>query len=119
LAEPLRLVVWTPSQTLLDVELLDWVHVELADERSLTIWPGHLPMMGQTVPAAVRYADAEGEHEVELPRGVVQVADGTVTVFLAGETGEGAAPPMRFDRLPEAMVAAVGRRSGRPDQASG
>jgi F0F1-type ATP synthase epsilon subunit len=115
--EPLHLVVWTPSETLLDVEPLDWVHVELAGERTLTIWPGHLPMMGQTVPAAVRYADAEGEHEIELPSGIVQVDDGTVTVFLAGESGEGAAQPMRFDRLSEALVAAVGRRSGAPDRA--
>lgn len=117
--EPLHLVVWTASETLLDVELLDWVHVELADERSLTIWPGHLPMMGRTVPAAVRYADVEGEHEIELPPGIVEVADGTVTVFLAGEAGEGAPQLERFDRLSEAMVAAVDPGSGRPSQASG
>ena len=116
--EPLHLVVWTPSVTMLDVEPVEWVHVELAGERSLTIWPGHLPMMGQMVPAALRYADAEGEHEIELPAGIVQVDDGTVTVFLADEAGEGAGQPMRFDRLSEAMVAAAGRRSGGPDPAS-
>jgi F0F1-type ATP synthase epsilon subunit len=117
-AEPLRLVLWTPSETLLDVERVDWVHVELADERSLTIWPGHLPMMGQTVPAAVRYGDAKGEHEIELPSGIVEVREGTVTVFLAARAGEGAAGPMRFDRLSEAMVAAARRRSVGPEQAS-
>jgi F0F1-type ATP synthase epsilon subunit len=109
--EPLHLVVWTPSETLLEVGPIDWVHIELVGERSLTIWPGHLPMMGQTIPAAVRYADAEGEHETELPPGIVQMEDGTVTVFLAGESGEGAGSAMRFERLSEAMVAAVGRRS--------
>jgi F0F1-type ATP synthase epsilon subunit len=117
--EPLHLVVWTPSETRLDLEPLDWVHVELADERSLTIWPGHLPMMGQTVPAAVRYADAEGEHEIELPPGIVQVEGGTVTVFLSGEAGEGAAGPVRFDRLSEAMVTAAGRRSAGMGHESG
>ena len=119
MAEPLRLAVWTPSETLLDVEPLDWVHVELAGERILTIWPGHLPMMGHTVPAAVRYADIDGEHEIELPPGIVQVDDGTVTVFLAGGAGEGAAQPMRFDRLSEALVAAVGRHSPVLDRAPG
>jgi F0F1-type ATP synthase epsilon subunit len=114
--EPLHLVVWTPSETLLDVEPVDWVHVELADERSLTVWPGHLPMLGQTIAAAVRYGDAEGEHEIELPPGIVQVEDGEMTVFLAGEAGEGAAQPTRFDRLAEAVVAAVDRRSGGPAQ---
>jgi hypothetical protein len=117
--EPLRLVVWTPSETLLDVEPLDWVHVELADERSLTIWPGHLPMLGWTVAAAVRYADAEGEHETVLPPGIVQMEASTVTVFLSGEAGESAMGPVRFDRLSDAMVAAVGRRSGRPGHVPG
>ena len=106
MAEPLRLVVWTPSETVLDVEPVEWVHVELADERSLTIWPGHLPMMGQTVPAALRYADKEGRHELDLPPGIVQVDDGTVTVFLAGEDG-GGGERRRFERLAETLVASV------------
>jgi F0F1-type ATP synthase epsilon subunit len=103
------LVVWTPSETLLEVGGVDWVHVELAGDRSLTIWPGHLPMMGQTVPAAVRYADAEDEHEIELPAGIVQMDENKVTMFLAGEAGEGGPLPLRFDRLSEALVASVGR----------
>jgi hypothetical protein len=109
--EPLQLVVWTPSETLLDVEGVRWVHVELAGERPLTIWPGHLPMIGRTVPATLRYADVVGEHEIELPAAIVQVRYGTVTVFLAGERGV-VGGPRRFDRLSEALVASLG--SGPP-----
>lgn len=118
MAKPLRLVVWTPSATVLDVEPVEWVHVELAGERSLTIWSGHLPMMGQTVPAALRYADGEGQHAIDLPPGIVQVDDGTVTMFLAGED-EGRGERRRFDRLAEALVASVVHERGVTDRAAG
>ncbi|MFL7810633.1 MAG: hypothetical protein ACK2VD_09405 [Anaerolineae bacterium] len=115
--EPLRLVVWTPSETLLDAEAVRWVHVELDRERPLTIWPGHLPMIGRTVPATLRYDDAAGEHEVELPAGIVQVRYGTVTIFLAGEH-EVVGGPMRFDRLSEALVASIEREQPAADRAA-
>jgi F0F1-type ATP synthase epsilon subunit len=117
-AEPLHLVVWTSSETLLDAGPVDWVHVELAGAGSLTIWPGHLPMMGETLPATLRYADAAGKHEVELPAGIVQVRHGTVTVFVAGG-GEIVGGPMRFDRLSQAMVASLGRERHTADRAAG
>ena len=103
MAEPLRLVVWTPSATVLDVEPVEWVHVELAGERSLTIWPGHLPMMGQAVPAALRYADKEGRHGLDLPPG----------------EDEGGGERRHFDRLAEALVASVVHEHGVTDQAAG
>jgi hypothetical protein len=87
-AEPLHLVVWTPSEVLLDVQPVEWVHVELAGDKSLTIWPGHLAMLGETAPAAITYLDGGGQHSVELPPGIVQVDRGTVHVFLSGSLGE-------------------------------
>ena len=111
MAEPLRLMVWTPSETLLDVEPLEWVHVELAQARGLTIWPGHLPMLGETASAPVRYADHGGTHAVELPPGIVQVQDRTVTLFLTSTTGE-RSPELgeqagQFSRLSEALLTSL------------
>jgi F0F1-type ATP synthase epsilon subunit len=114
--EPLRLVVWTPSETLLDVQGVRWVHVELADGRPLTIWPGHLSMIGETVPATLRYTDAAGEHQIELPAGIVHVCRATVTVFLAGGR-EAVGGPVRLDRLSDALVAAIGRGQQPADRA--
>lgn len=88
MASALRLVVWTPSQTLLDADEIEWIHIKLAGARGLTIWPGHLPMLGETAPAALRYADDDGTHTLELPAGVVQVERGTVTMFLAAGPGQ-------------------------------
>lgn len=112
MADPLRLVVRTPSRTVLEVEAADWVHVELAEGKALTIWPGHLPMLGETVSAPLSYADEEGEHEVELPPGLVQMQDRTVTLFLAGMEGDQMAEATegveRFERLSETLLAARG-----------
>jgi F0F1-type ATP synthase epsilon subunit len=113
LADPLRLLVWTPSETLVDTAAVEWVHVELVGDKGLTIWPGHLPLLGETAPAALRYADREGVHEVELPPGILEVADGTVTLFLAGAIGEETQAweeqPPQFDRLSGALIASIGQ----------
>ena len=116
MAEPLRLVIWSPSETTLDVAGLDWVHVELAGQGGLTIWPGHMPLIGELAPASIRYQDAEGEHVVSLPPGIVHVRDDTVTLFMIsaldrparedeGQTG-------RFRRLAEEMIQALPRHGG-------
>ena len=111
MAEPLRLVVWTPSETMIDVERVAWVHVELADDTGITVWPGHLPMLGETASAVLRYADPEGIQEVALPAGIVQVRGNTVNLFLAGTIGEQAQErdgvPLRFGRLSEALIASL------------
>lgn len=106
-ADPLHLVVWTPSEVLLDVQPVEWVHVELVGEKGLTIWPGHLAMLGETVPAALTYLDEAGQHSVELPPGIVQVDKGTVNVFLSGSLGEETTESdewVPLDRLAEDLV---------------
>jgi F0F1-type ATP synthase epsilon subunit len=112
-AEPLRLVVWTPSETMIDVARVAWVHVALADDTGITVWPGHLPMLGETAPAVLRYADPEGIQEVALPAGIVQVGGNTVTLFLAGKMGEQASErdggSLRFGRLSEALIASLAK----------
>ena len=112
MADPLRLVVRTPSGTMLEIEAADWIHVELAEGKALTIWPGHLPMLGETISAPLRYADQDGEHELELSSGLVQVQGRTVTLFLAGFDDEAMTAPTeeieRFDRLSETLMTAQG-----------
>jgi hypothetical protein len=73
-----------------------------------------MPMLGETVPATVRYADPEGTHEVALPAGIVQVRGNTVTLFLAGTIGEQAqeGAPQRFARLSEALIALLAEAQG-------
>jgi F0F1-type ATP synthase epsilon subunit len=88
-AERLRLTARTPSETLIEAEDVEWVHVALAGDRLLTIWPGHAPLMGETVLASVRYVDATGQHEMDLLPGILHVREDVVTFLLAGAVGEG------------------------------
>ena len=90
MVERLRLTAITPSTTLIDAESVEWVHVALAGNKSLTVWPGHASLLAETVADVVRYADTAGTHMVELPPGILRVQDDAVTVFLAGAGLSGA-----------------------------
>ena len=115
-AEPLRLVVCTPSEALLDVDPVEWVHVELVEGEALTIWPGHLPMLGETAPAALRYADRDGTHAVECPPGILHLGGRKVTLFVAAAVGEQTweeqEQARRYTRLSETLIASLSCAEG-------
>ena len=50
-------MVLTPIKTLLDVEGVAWVQVRLADGGGIGIYPGHAPLLAETVTAPLRYAN--------------------------------------------------------------
>jgi F0F1-type ATP synthase epsilon subunit len=106
----LRLTVLTPAEQLLEVEEVRWVRVRLVDGAGLSIYPGHAPLLAETVPAPVRYSDSDGEHEVDVASGVLHVTPYAVTLFTGG--GDGAEPfepaedeqAERFDRLARTLL---------------
>jgi F0F1-type ATP synthase epsilon subunit len=110
-ADPLRLVVWTPSEQLIDVDQVEWVHLGLVEDKALTIWPRHAPLLAETVAGPVRYADADGTHTVDLLPGVVHVREDTVSLYLPGALGEEAWPREEkgggFERLARTMLRAL------------
>ena len=100
MAEPLRLVAWTPSETLIDAEQVEWVHVKLAGGKGLTIWPGHAPLLAETVAETVRYTDGDGTHTLDLSSGILQIEGSTVTIYLS-QAGSLVEAEGRYDRLAE------------------
>jgi F0F1-type ATP synthase epsilon subunit len=78
---PLRLLVITIEGVLLDVAGIHWVKAELADGMGIGIWPGHVPLLAETVSASLRYADSRGEHSMALGEGILHVENGKVTVY--------------------------------------
>jgi len=111
----LHLQVLTPAERLLNIEHTAWVRVRLADGSGISIYPGHAPLLAETVDAPLRYANGSGEHTFDVKAGILQVDKGGVTIFTSGqmetpkksaETPEGAeaVEERRFDRLARELL---------------
>ncbi len=124
---PLHLMVLTPAETLLDVAEVAWVHVQLSDGGGIGIYPGHAPLLAETVDAPLRYADELGEHALNLKAGILQVEGGDVTIFSSGlaQTSEDfgelsravletleISNGQRFDRLAQALLTTLQAQPG-------
>jgi F0F1-type ATP synthase epsilon subunit len=104
--------VLTPAETLLRVEAARWIHVRLADGAGISIYPGHAPLLAETITASLRYADASGEHGFDARAGILQIRDDHVRVFTSGESEPAERPASsaiseerRFDRLARELQA--------------
>lgn len=111
--KPLRLTVLTLAETLLDVEEVAWVRARLADGGGISIYPGHAPLLAETVTAPLRYANGSGEHVLELEAGILQVDRDGVTIFTSGltQTSE-VSEDKRFDRLARTLLTAMPAQPG-------
>lgn len=111
----LHLSVQTPAERLLELDGVAWVQVELADG-SIGIWPGHAPLVAETVRASLRWADAQGEHRRALEAGVLEIAHNRVTIMTMGfasredreHVAEGAGTEAAFARLLRAFLSGIG-----------
>jgi F0F1-type ATP synthase epsilon subunit len=115
-ARSLYLQVLTPAKTLLQVNAARWVHVRLADGAGISIYPGHAPLLAETITTSMRYADASGEHEFDARAGILKIENNHVTLFTSGEPepADQSAPfnapeEPRFDRLARALTARLER----------
>lgn len=117
MSKPFRLTVLTPEQTMLDVQKVAWVQAQLADGGPIGIYPGHAPLLAETVAAPLRYKDTSGEHAVDLSGGILQVHHDGVTVFSSVEASESMQTPAisiedeRFNRLAQELLGALGAQA--------
>jgi len=95
MVKSLQLTLVTPAETLREVENAAWVHLRLADGTGLTVYPGHAPLLAETITAPIRYAEDSDEHVFDAEAGILRVDGGAVTVFTSGEA-EPEAPPAPF-----------------------
>ncbi|MDY6875348.1 MAG: hypothetical protein SWK90_03970 [Chloroflexota bacterium] len=116
--KPLRLTVLTPAQTLLDVEMVTLVQAHLADSGRISIYPGHMPLLAESVTASLRYTDGSGEHTLNLEGGILQVDRDCVTVFTSGLAQPGkscestpGSEDARFDRLAQTLLTTMQAQS--------
>ncbi len=106
------LTVLTPVKELLQVRDVARVQVQLADGGGLAIYPGHAPLLAETVAAPLRYVVDGEEHELELDAGILHIlAHDEVVLYVPGErlarvTGqEEKSQDMRFERLAQTLLA--------------
>ena len=106
----LGLTVLSPAGALLDEPQVDWVQVQLADGGGIGIWPGHAPLIAETIGAPLIYAQDGEQHRIDLHHGILQVETGRVVILTGGEAGghqgEGRqkADSSRFDRLARVLL---------------
>jgi len=109
----LHLRVLTPAETVIDVEEVVWMQSRLADGGGISIYPGHAPLIAETIAAPLRYADRAGERTLDLGAGILVVDTEGATVFTSGEIQTGddgeawTGPEAHFDRLAQALLATM------------
>lgn len=84
----LRLTVLTPTARLVRSKAVDWVKADLADGGSIGIWPGHAPLVAETVDGPLRYGDESGERRLGLRAGVLHIDSAGVTVLVPGRVDQ-------------------------------
>jgi len=116
MARTIRLEVLNPAQTLLATDRAQWVRLRLADGTRLSIYPGHAPLLAETVAAPLRYADGDGEHVFRAGAGILRVRGDRVTVFTSHESATEGEPETlavsverRFERLARELTAKLER----------
>ena len=82
--DPLRFQVLTPEKTLLDVAAVHSVRLLLADDAWLSVYPGHAPLLAETVAGPVSYVTPSGADEIALAEGILCIDGGVVTIFTGG-----------------------------------
>jgi F0F1-type ATP synthase epsilon subunit len=121
----LHLRVQSPAATLLDSDVY-WVDAQLADGGWIGIWPGHGALLAETIDAPMYYADEQGEHELDLQAGILEVSRHETLILTSGliddprriERQQQPEEPPRLGRLAQALVAALDKdveRSGREE----
>ncbi len=116
MSKSLRLRVLTPVKTLLEVDEVAWIQVQLVDGGGLGIYPGHAPLLAEMEAAPLRYADAAGEvRSLVLDAGILQITPGgLVTCFTSSALRAEELVPAahdddaaHFDRLARELFAAL------------
>lgn len=81
----LNLKILSPEGTILEADSLFSVNIPLADDCPIGIRPGHAPLIAETAQGPVRFRSAEGESQIELHAGVLDIKDGLVIILTPGK----------------------------------
>jgi F0F1-type ATP synthase epsilon subunit len=106
MTDPIHLKVMSPSKTYLDVQDVVYASIRLADGGSIGIWPGHAPLLAETVAAPLVYRIGLDESSIDVQAGILMIEEGSVTVLTSGSGEYEISDPgaKRFDRLGSELI---------------
>ena len=104
----MSLRVITPDQTLLNINGLTLIRVELADGGSIGIRPNHHPLLAETRSGNVEYGVENYEHSIGLESGILEIDYSRVTIYTSGLTDliqeEKEGDMLHFERLTRTLL---------------
>jgi len=105
----LSLNIFTPEGTILEADSLFSINIPLADGSPIGIKPGHAPLIAETEQGAVRFRSSEGENQIELNAGVLDIRDNLVIILTPGKAsgtprGITDGPETEYDRLMGSLI---------------
>ena len=120
MTETLRLRVWSPSETLLDIDQLSKIIAVLPDGE-IGIFPNHTRLLAETIDGQIRYTESNDEmHQIDLFGGILKIEDNQVLIFTGGIrkanadllTMVQADEDVRFDRLARQLMKVLNLEPG-------
>jgi F0F1-type ATP synthase epsilon subunit len=110
-AKSLVLSVLTPAGPLASDRRIGWLQARLADGGSIGIWPGHAPLLAETVSGTVRFLDGSRERSLDLQAGILHIDASGATILTPGEVSA-SGPPKAADLAPESQMSEAEDVSG-------
>lgn len=84
----LSLKILSPEETVFEIDQLTAVNIPLTNGVPIGVRPGHAPLIAETAKGKVRYRSANGEQNIELYGGVLDIRNNIITILTAGEIKE-------------------------------
>lgn len=81
----LSLNILTPEAMILKADSLFSINIPLADGCPIGIRPGHAPLIAETMQGSVRFRSSEGESQIELHAGVLDIRQNLVIILTPGK----------------------------------
>lgn len=75
------LKIMTPETVLADRPNLAWVRLVLANENTITIWPGHAPLVAETADGPIMIMDRDNFEMISLAPALLKVTEDSVTLL--------------------------------------
>ncbi len=83
MTKSLSFTVLSPDSVIFEAENVTKVRARLRGDTWLSVYPGHAPLLAETLPGKLEYEINEHQSELILSAGILQVKQNHITVFVS------------------------------------